>query len=133
AIIIFSMLPYFVLLAGILGCFYLAIDATAGERERGSLESLLSLPVDRGQLVSGKILAAVLFSAVSLAITIGIFALAMPRIGLDAIGVNASLSLLQIAKILAATLPFSVFAAGLLTFVASFAKSYKEAQTYLSI
>jgi len=46
---------YFVLFAVLMGGLYLAIDSTAGERERGSLEALLSLPVARGSLVGGKI------------------------------------------------------------------------------
>lgn len=131
--LIFAMLPYFVLLAGILGCFYLAIDATAGERERGSLEPLLCLPVGRGKLVMGKILAAVAFSLASLALSIVMFSLAMPRIGLEAIGMNGNLSVAQVLMMFLATAPFALFAAGMLTLVASFAKSYKEAQTYLSV
>src|SRR5690606_667293 len=59
---IFGMLPYFVLLATIMGAFYLAIDTTAGERERGSLESLLSLPLSRTAIVLGKVAAAAVFS-----------------------------------------------------------------------
>ncbi|MDX1455329.1 MAG: ABC transporter permease [Gammaproteobacteria bacterium] len=131
--LVFAMLPYFVLLAGILGCFYLAIDATAGERERGSLEPLLCLPVSRGSLVLGKVMAAFVFSLASLALSLGMFALAMPMIGLEAIGMDASLSAAQLAFIMLAVAPFGFFAAGMLTLVASFAKSYKEAQTYLSI
>lgn len=131
--LIFGMLPYFVLLSGILGCFYLAIDATAGERERGSLESLLSLPVPRQHLVIGKVLAATVFSAVSLALCVIIFALAMPYVGLETIGMSSVIRFKQVLAILAVSVPFAFFAAGLLTLVASFAKSYKEAQTYLSI
>lgn len=130
---IFGMLPYFVLLATIMGAFYLAIDTTAGERERGSLESLLSLPLSRSQLVLGKVAAAATFSALSLTLTVVMFAVAFPLLDLSGLGISTSLSWDQVLGILAVSLPFTIFAAGLLTLVASYAKSYKEAQTYLSI
>lgn len=130
---VFGMLPYFLLLATIMGSFYLAIDATAGERERGSLESLLSLPVSRAQLVFGKVAAAMAFSALSLTLAVVMFTIAFPYLDLGGLGINTRLSLQQASGILAVSLPFAVFAAGLLTLVASYAKSYKEAQTYLSL
>lgn len=130
---IFGMLPYFVLLATIMGAFYLAIDTTAGERERGSLESLLSLPLSRAQLVLGKVAAAAVFSALSLVLTVIVFALAFPQLDLGGLGINTELKPLQVFAILAVSLPFTVFAAGMLTLVASYARSYKEAQTYLSV
>ncbi|HEX7047337.1 MAG TPA: ABC transporter permease [Gammaproteobacteria bacterium] len=133
AVMIFSMLPYFLLLATIMGAFYLAIDTTAGERERGSLESLLSLPLSRAAIVIGKVATAVVFSALSLMLTVIVFALAFPQLDLGALGINTSLSVAQVAGILVVTLPFTVFSAGMLTLVASYAKSYKEAQTYLSL
>lgn len=130
---IFGMLPYFVLLATIMGAFYLAIDTTAGERERGSLESLLSLPLSRTAIVLGKVAAAAVFSMLSLALTVIVFALAFPQLDLGGLGINTSLDISQVVSILLVSLPFTVFAAGMLTLVASYAKSYKEAQTYLSI
>lgn len=130
---IFGMLPYFVLLATIMGAFYLAIDATAGERERGSLESLLGLPLSRVSIVLGKVGAAVVFSALSLTLTVVIFALAFPQVDLGGLGISTELRTMQVLAILAVGLPFTLFAAGMLTLVASYAKSYKEAQTYLSI
>lgn len=130
---IFGMLPYFVLLATIMGAFYLAIDTTAGERERGSLESLLSLPLSRTQIVLGKVAAAVVFSALSLTLTVVIFALAFPQLDLGGLGISTTLGVAQVLAILAVGLPFTLFAAGMLTLVASYAKSYKEAQTYVSI
>lgn len=133
SVLVFGMLPYFVLLATIMGAFYLAIDSTAGERERGSLEPLLNLPISRGQLVLGKIGAAAAFSAASLTLTVVMFALAFPHLDLGGLGIRTELDIRQVLGILAVALPFSLFAAGLLTLVASYAKSYKEAQTYLSL
>ncbi|MGA9853128.1 MAG: ABC transporter permease [Gammaproteobacteria bacterium] len=132
AILILGFVPYFFLLAAILGAFYLAIDATAGERERGSLEPLLTTAVSRGTLISGKLAAVTMFSAVSL--------------GLDVIALSWSQGLIPAAKLnivvnfgwhtalatLLVTLPFCLLIAALLTVVASFTRSYKEAQTWLS-
>ena len=133
SVLVFGMLPYFLLLATIMGAFYVAIDSTAGERERGSLEPLLNLPISRGELVLGKLAAAAAFSAVSLTLTVTMFALVFPYVDLGGLGIRTELEFGQVLRILAVTLPFAAFAAGLLTLVASYAKSYKEAQTYLSI
>ena len=54
AVVVLGFMTYFVLFAVLMGGLYLAIDSTAGERERGSLEALLSLPVARSSLVGGK-------------------------------------------------------------------------------
>ena len=55
---VLAFLPYLLILSAFLGGAYLVIDATAGERERQSLEPLLATPAQRGAIVSGKILAA---------------------------------------------------------------------------
>ena len=68
--ILLGMLSYFFLFALLTGGMNLAIDSTAGERERGSLEPLLCLPVTRDQLIVGKIFAACLFMAVSLSLSL---------------------------------------------------------------
>lgn len=132
AVLILGFVPYFFLFAAIIGAFYLAIDATAGERERGSLEPLLTTAVSRGTLISGKLAAVTLFSAVSL--------------GLDVIALSWSQGLIPAAKLnivvnfgwhtalasFLVSVPFCLLIAALLTVVASFTRSYKEAQTWLS-
>ena len=60
-----AFLPYLLILSGFLGGAYLVIDATAGERERQSLEPLLATPAARGAIMSGKIAAALRASACS--------------------------------------------------------------------
>ena len=65
AAILLGMMSYFFIFALLMGGMYLAIDSTAGERERGSLEPLLALPVTRDQLILGKIAAACVFMAMS--------------------------------------------------------------------
>ena len=57
----------------------LAIDATAGERERGSLEPLLTVPVPRAQLIFGKILATCAYMVLTLTLTVTVFAILVWR------------------------------------------------------
>ncbi len=133
AMMVLTTLPYLILVVAFMGGFYLAIDSTAGEREHGSLEPLLTQPVTRGQLVIGKIAATSVFAAASLVVFLVSFYLAVPFIPLERIGMSLDVDGGTILAMLAVMLPLIWFAAALLTVAASFAKSYKEAQTYLSI
>ena len=62
------ILPVMLLLWALTGAFYPAIDLCAGEKERGTLETLLSSPAERGEIVLGKLLAIALFSVVTAAL-----------------------------------------------------------------
>ena len=133
SVLILGMMTYFLLFSMLMGGMYLAIDTTAGERERNSLEPLLTLPVSRGQLLFGKLGATVFYMLVSLALTLTAFAIAIQFVPLERLGMTASLSpkvVLQGFLILA---PFALLGAALMTVVASFTKSYKEAQSYLTV
>ncbi|MGH8310993.1 MAG: ABC transporter permease, partial [Steroidobacteraceae bacterium] len=77
AMLVLGMVTYFVLFSMLIGGLYLAIDATAGERERGSLESLLTLPVQRSTLIHGKIVATCFFMLMSLAISVTALAVSL--------------------------------------------------------
>ncbi|HEY5730740.1 MAG TPA: ABC transporter permease, partial [Anaerolineales bacterium] len=74
ALIFISMLPYFIIFAIFNGASPIVIDATAGERERGSLEPLLINPLRRGWVVVGKMLSAIPFATINLIITLAGFA-----------------------------------------------------------
>ena len=132
ALMIFSSIPYLLMLVIFMGCFYLAIDATAGEKERGSLEPLLAQPISRFQLVLGKIVAAASFSLLNLTFFVASLYFALQLVPFDRIGMSLELNFLQLLMIIAVTSPLTLFAASLLTVVSTFSKSYKEAQTYLS-
>lgn len=132
ALMIFSSIPYLLMLVIFTGCFYLAIDATAGEKERGSLEPLLTQPISRFQLVLGKVIAASSFSLLNLTIFVISLYFALQLVPFERIGMSLELNLLQLLMIIAVTSPLTLFAASLLTVVSAFSKSYKEAQTYLS-
>ena len=127
-----GMMSYFFIFALLMGGMYLAIDTTAGERERGSLEPLLSLPVTRGQLILGKILAACVFMAASLLLSLMSFYVVLKFMPLEQLGMTPNFGLPVVAAAFLLLLPFILLGASLMTLVASFTKSYKEAQTWLS-
>ena len=130
---VLSMIPLFLLMAVFVGGLHLAIDATAGERERGSLEALLVNPVSRGAVVVGKWLAVVAATMAAVLISLGGFELAIARVPLQDLGVKFHLGLPEALGLLAACLPLCLFAAALQMTLALFARTFKEAQTYLSM
>jgi len=126
-----SFLPYLLILTGFLGSSHLVIDATAGERERQSLEPLLATPAARTAIMSGKIAAACLFGMLSLVLTLIVFKLAFqfaPQTGL-----KFDVSILTISKLLLVLVPVVLLGTTLLTLIAASAKSVKEAQGYMSV
>ncbi len=128
-----GMMSYFFIFALLMGGMYLAIDTTAGERERGSLEPLLSLPVTRDQLMLGKIVATCLFMAMSLLLSLCSFYFALKFMPLQQLGMTPNFGPSVVVAAFLVLLPFVLLGASLMTLVASFTKSYKEAQTWLSI
>ena len=130
--ILLGMMSYFFIFALLMGGMYLAIDTTAGERERGSLEPLLSLPVTRGQLILGKIFAACVFMAASLMLSLISFYVVLKFMPLEQLGMTPNFDLGVVIAAFFLLLPFILLGASLMTLVASFTKSYKEAQTWLS-
>lgn len=128
-----GMMSYFFIFALLMGGMSLAIDSTAGERERGSLEPLLSLPVTRGQLIVGKIFAACVFMAASLLLSLLSFYAVLSFMPLEQLGMTPNFGLRVVAAAFFLLLPFILVGAALMTLVASFTKSYKEAQTWLSV
>jgi sodium transport system permease protein len=132
AVVVLGFMTYFVLFAVLMGGLYLAIDSTAGERERGSLEALLSLPVARSSLVGGKILATCAYMCISLALSLAAFVCVFRFVPLERLGMSANLAWGTALIFFGICLPFVPLGAALMTFVASFTQSYREAQTYLT-
>ena len=133
ALLVLGMMTYFILFAMLMGGLYLAIDATAGERERGSLEPLLTVPVARQTLIYGKVLAACCYMLGSLVIALLAFTAALALVPLSALGMTANFDLVVAAKVFLVAAPFVLLGAALMTVVASFTRSYREAQSYLTI
>lgn len=127
-----GVLTYFMLFATLAGGMHLAIDTTAGERERKSLEPLLALPVTRANLILGKMTATVCYMLAALALTLATFTVVLRQVPLGAIGMSSNFGLSTAALAFLLVCPFAPLGAALMTTVASFTKTYREAQTYLT-
>jgi sodium transport system permease protein len=134
-----GLIGYMVILLCMTGAMYPAMDLTAGEKERGTMETILTSPIERTHLVLGKfflVLTASLFTALLSVISMGTSLYALARFGGIGAGKEGSMlltiSLKGVVAVFVMALPVAVlFSAALLT-IALFAKSYKEAQSYLT-
>ena len=133
AILAVIFLPYVLMITAFTGATHLAMDTTAGEKERKSLEPLLINPVPRWQIMTGKMLTTMVFAMASLALTLVSFRIVLPYMPVGAFGMDLTLGLETLLKILFVISPVAILAAALLTLLASFAKSYREAQSYMGL
>ncbi len=131
--LVMIMLPYVLMITAFTGGMHLAIDSTAGEKERKSLEPLLISPVPRWQIMLGKMSATATFAFASLALTLLAFRFAFPLLPTGALGVDLNLSGKAVGGILMAISPVVVLAAAMLTTLAALAKSLREAQSYMGL
>jgi len=131
--LMFGMLPYFFVLTVFMGGMYLAIDLTAGERERQSMEPLFANPVPRWKILLGKLGAICTFSLLSLLICVTAFSFCGKVIPIERLGMKMDLGISFAVQVLLMMLPLVLLLACLQTLVSAFAKSYREAQTYQSI
>jgi sodium transport system permease protein len=142
-----GLIPYIIIILCFTGAMYPAIDLTAGEKERGTMETLLCSPVHRVNIVLGKFLMVMtasiatmcltlLSTGISLAVAGSLFA--GGRTAASAGAVNAPASVmpsidpLGIFGVFAMVAPVAMLFAALLLTISLFAKSYKEAQSYVS-
>jgi sodium transport system permease protein len=132
ALIFISMLPYFIIFAIFNGASPVITDATAGERERGSLEPLLINPLPRGWFAIGKMLSAMPFAIINLIITLAGFAAIFRLLPVeDLLGVQIGLDIRALIAIFLICLPIVFLACAIQTLIASFTRTTKEAGTYL--
>ncbi len=135
-----GIVPYFVILLCLTGAMYPAMDLTAGEKERGTIETILCSPVSRTHLVLGKFFMVITASLSTAVLSISSMALSFlyakkmlagtgaGRGGLSQLSINPK----AVLAVFFMVVPLAVlFSAALLT-IALFAKSYKEAQSYIS-
>lgn len=132
------IVPMMLVMWAILGGMYTAIDVAAGEKERLTLEALLISPASRLQLVLGKYLAVVVTSVGAALITLASMLISVQVIApalladIDVSELTFSLGGLQIALLLAVTLLTAGWASGIEIALSVYARSFKEAQSYLS-
>jgi sodium transport system permease protein len=110
-----------------------AVDSTAGERERRSLEVLMAQPVRTWELVTGKWLAAALLAIVGITLELMLAHAILSWMPLEEIGMSWRVSWGRLLLVCLASVPLSLFAAGMQIAVAMNARSFKEAQSVLSI
>lgn len=145
-----GLIPYFFLLLCFTGAMYPAMDLTAGEKERGTMETLLCSPAARLDLVAGKFLTiltaslgTVACSLISMSLTfavggpllarrIGGSGTAAARRGADQVVAMTSLDPVGLLAVIGMVLPMAVLFAATLFTISLFAKSFKEAQSYVS-
>jgi len=113
-------------------CMSTAVDSTAGERERRSLEVLMAQPVRPGDLIVGKWLAASLLSIVGITLELAIAHGILKWLPLEEIGLSWRLGWRDLAMVCLASATLSLFAAALEIALAINARSFKEAQTLVS-
>ena len=128
---ILNFIPLFIVLAAFTGGMQIATDSTAGERERGSLEPLLVNPAPRAVIVGGKWLAATIASMTGVILTTALCLAMLNFIPLQDLGIRFRLGGPQVGGIMAAVLPMCMLATGIQTYLSTFARSFKEAQSYM--
>jgi len=128
---ILTMMPYLIVIFIMVGGMYLAIDTTAGERENGSLEPLLTQPVKRSHIMLAKLSATAVFSALTFLLVLVGLALSFKYVPIESITVSVDSA--KVLIIFLSCLPFVFVACALMVLIASFTKSYKEAQSYLGM
>jgi len=128
---VLNVIPMYIVLAAFVCGMGLAVDSTAGERERATLEALLINPVERTQIVIGKWLAASLFATAGVVLTLFLCFFALMQVPLEEIGLSFTLGWGQMVGMLAAVFPLAFMATGLQLLLGIIAKSFKDAQSYL--
>lgn len=128
-------IPYLIIIFSFSGAMYPAMDLTAGEKERGTMETILSSPVSRTDLVIGKFLmvfsAAVVTAVLSL-VSLGLTWSQRGKLGMGHSALQMSIDPSSVLAVIVLLLPLAVLFAAVLLAVALFAKSYREAQSYVS-
>ena len=130
------MLPYLIVMLLFTGPMSLGVDAITGEKERGTMASMLVAPVKRSQIVVGKIIALSLLSCLSAIVYAVSIIISVPRMfngmEVDGLATSASFSILQMVQLLLIMLSLVYFYVAIVTLIAVFAKTAKEAGTYVS-
>lgn len=138
--ILSGLIPYMIIFLCFVGAVTPAIDLTAGEKERGTMETILVTPVSRSELVAGKFLLVVTVSLITTLLSVTSFAItfSLPMNSLKALGpqvgplMNFQVSPWSVLWVLIMLLPLAVFFSAILLAVGTFARTFKEAQTYIS-
>jgi sodium transport system permease protein len=134
-VIIGALLGYLIVISMITGGMYPGIDLTAGEKERRTIEMLLSSPATREEIVLGKILAVITLTLITSAlsvISLGLSFYFAKRAGASGLFSSISIDRTTLLLIGAVIIPTAIMISAIIIAIATMAKSYKEAQSYLT-
>ncbi|HUQ86615.1 MAG TPA: ABC transporter permease [Vicinamibacterales bacterium] len=129
---ILGFIPLFVMISAFTGAMAISTDSTAGERERGSFEALLVNPAPRIAIAAGKWLAGTFTGMLTVLITSGLLFAMFQQLPLQDLGIRFRLGAPELIRTLSVVLPLCPLIVAIQMYVATFAKSFKEAQSYLS-
>ncbi len=127
-----QVVPMFVVMVAFLCSMMLAVEMTAGERERGSIESLLLNPVSRRDMVLGKYSAAVAFSVAGLLLTSAGYIAVLGYLPVEELGVSITFDGKALMGLTATLLPLAFISSGLTILISTLSRSLKESQTVMS-
>ena len=130
---VLNFIPIYVLMAAFVAGLGIAIDGTAGERERKSLEPLLINPIRPIDIIFGKWFASGTFALLGMLATLVLCVVAMFALPIEEIGLSFEISTKQALALLMVSLPVPYTAASLQILLGLFAKSFKDAQSYIGI
>ena len=132
ALVLF-LVAYYGLFASVMGGMAVALDTTAGERERQSLEPLLMTPARPAEIVIGKWLAVCAFDALVVTLTLTGFYLTLAFAPLPPVGVPFLFGAREFGRFLLVLVPMMLMLPAILLYVGSRARAYKEAQANVSV
>jgi len=132
ALVLF-LIAFYGLFAAVMGGMAAALDTTAGERERMSLEPLLTTPVGPLELATGKWLAVSLLNAAAVVLTLSGFYLALRFAPLPAVGIPFLFGLAEFGRFIVALIPLILLMPAILLYVGCRGRTFKEAQSNLSV
>ncbi|MBQ4537355.1 MAG: CPBP family intramembrane metalloprotease [Lachnospiraceae bacterium] len=132
-----KILPFLLITSILMGALYPAIDTTAGEKERGTLETLLTLPVRNDELIMGKFLAvatvsvvSALLNLISMALMGGYLLQVMNASSKESLSVDLAGFIPAMLIVVLCVVAFALFISAITMCVTAFAKSFKEANNY---
>jgi ABC-type Na+ efflux pump permease subunit/membrane protease YdiL (CAAX protease family) len=126
-----ALIPLMLVLMTITGAVYPAIDLTAGERERGTLETLVAAPIPRISILMSKFIAVLTVAVLTATLNVAGILVTIWAFQLESMLGGGGLTWPMIAKVFALLILFAGFFSALLLAVTSYARSFKEAQAYL--
>jgi len=139
-VVLGGLVPYFVIILSLTGAMYPAMDLTVGEKERGTIETILCSPISRISLVLGKFFLVLTASLATTALAIASMGLTLTAAGkmvrdlpqVSSMGLQFQVTPATVIWVFVMVVPLAILFSAALLAISVFAKSFKEAQSYLS-